>query len=147
MTEGAWVNDDLADEGAFAAASRGAVDAEILQLEARLRTAQLTANLRELNTLISDDLLFAGPDGQLATKEQDIESHRSGLVRFLRHEPRELRVRRLTESVAVATLAAQLTVSVGGAEMSGAYRYTRVWQREPDGVWRVVAGQVGAMAS
>ena len=147
MTNSAFVNNGVADESAFSAATHGAVDPAILQLEARLRAAQLTADLQELSALVSDDLLFAGPDGSLATKDQDIESHRSGLVRFLRHEPRELRVRRLSEDVAVATLAAQLTVSVGGTEMSGTYRYTRVWQYESDGHWRVVAGQVGLIAS
>lgn len=147
MTDAPVMNSGRADEEAFTAAVRGPVDPEILRLEARLRTAQLSADLPALAELVADDLLFAGPDGSLATKEQDIEAHRSGLVRFLRHEPRELQVRRLSADLAVASLAAQLTVSVGGTEVSGAYRYTRVWRREPGGPWRVAAGQVGPIAS
>lgn len=123
------------------------MDPEILRLEARLRAAQLTADVQALAELIADDLLFAGPDGNLATKAQDLEAHRSGLVKFLRHEPSELQVRRLSQDLAVASLAAHLCVSVGGTEMQGAYRYIRVWQRERGGPWRVMAGQVGPIAS
>ena len=59
-----------------------AVDPEIAECERQLRTAQLTADLGVLDRLLSDELLFTGPDGQLATKAQDLEAHRSGLVRF-----------------------------------------------------------------
>jgi ketosteroid isomerase-like protein len=120
----------------------GAPDPEIVALEARLRSAQLTANVDVLDQLISDDLLFTGPDGNLATKSQDIEAHRSGAVRFRNHEPQELRIRRVGADVAIAALLAHLTVEVAGTLTSGTYRYTRVWQREEDRVWRVVGGHV-----
>jgi hypothetical protein len=78
------------------------IDEEILQLEARLRLAQLTADVPTLDALIAEDLLFAGPDGALATKAMDLAGH--------------------------------------------AFRYTRVWAREDDARWRVVAGHVSAVA-
>ena len=60
----------------------GAGDAEIVALEATLRGAQLAADVSTLARLISDDLLFTGPDGQLGTKAQDLEAHGLGVVRF-----------------------------------------------------------------
>lgn len=120
----------------------GIMDSEIMQLEFRLRAAQLSADIEELSALISENLLFAGPDGSLGGKSQDIEAYRSGLVRFLRHEPIELQIHRLTNDVAVTYLLTQLSVSVGGAINDGVFRYTRVWHREADGTWRVGAGQV-----
>src|SRR5688572_1308082 len=51
---------------------------EIAELEAELRRAQLDGDVAALDRLISDNLLFAGPDGALATKQQDLEAHRSG---------------------------------------------------------------------
>ena len=125
----------------------GAPDPEIVALEARLRAAQLTADVPALDALIADELLFTGPDGQLGTKAADLAAHRSGAVRFRTHVPEELRVRRVGSHVAVSALRARLVVEVGGASVAGTYRYTRVWAREPDGAWRVVGGHVSPVPS
>jgi ketosteroid isomerase-like protein len=120
----------------------GIADQEIVILEARIRAAQLNADLTALEELISDNLLFTGPDGQLGTKAQDLEGYRSGTVRFVTHVPEELRIRRVSADVAISSLRSQLTVNVAGNLSRGTYRYTRVWAREDGGVWRVVGGHV-----
>lgn len=122
----------------------GAPDPQVVALEARLRAAQLGANVAELDALISEDLLFTGADGQVASKADDLAAHRSGAVRFVSHEPEELRVRRVGAFVAVTALRARLEVDVGGTVVRGTYRYTRVWARESDGAWRVSGGHVSA---
>ena len=124
----------------------GPPDAELVELEARLRDAQLAADTAALDALISDDLLFAGPDGRLATKSQDLEAHASGAVRFREHVPEELRVRRIGSDVAVTSLRARLVVEVGSVVSRGTYRYTRVWAREVNAQWRVVGGHVSPVA-
>jgi ketosteroid isomerase-like protein len=123
----------------------GADDPEIVLCEARIRAAQLAADVAALDTLIAEDLLFTGPDGNLGTKAQDLAAHGSGTVRFLGHEPEELRIRRVGTDVAVAALRARLTVEVAGEVLRGTYRYTRVWAREGNGDWRVVGGHVSAI--
>jgi len=120
----------------------GEPDAEIVELEAQLRAAQLAADVSALDALIADELLFTGPDGSVGTKEQDLAAHRSGAVRFREHEPEELRVRRVGADVAVTALRARLVVAVGGELAQGTYRYTRVWTRLRTGEWRVVGGHV-----
>ena len=125
----------------------GIADQEIVRLEARLRAAQLSADVAALHELISNDLLFTGPDGQLGTKAQDIEAYRSGTVKFLAHIPEELRIRRIGANVAISALRAQLTVDVAGNISRGRYRYTRVWAREHDKIWRVVGGHVSLVNS
>ncbi|BAH40310.1 MAG TPA: nuclear transport factor 2 family protein [Gemmatimonas aurantiaca] len=122
----------------------GAPDPEIVMLEAQLRAAQLTADVAALGALIADDLLFAGPDGQLVTKAQDLEAHAGGVVRFLAHDPIELQVRRIGPDVAAVSLRTALVVSVGGEHVRGTYRYTRVWARHGQQVWHIVAGHVSA---
>jgi ketosteroid isomerase-like protein len=124
----------------------GEADPEIVALEAQIRGAQLGADVAALETLLSDDLLFTGPDGQLGTKAQDLEAHRSGVVRFREHEPEELRVRRVGTDVAIAALRTRLAVDVAGKLSRGTYRYTRVWAREDGGRWRVVGGHVSLVA-
>jgi ketosteroid isomerase-like protein len=120
----------------------GPADPEIVALESRLRTAQLAADVAALDALLADKLLFTGPDGALATKAHDLEAHRSGVVRFRTHEPKELRVRRIGANVAICALLAELAVEVNGATTRGTYRYTRIWAQENTGPWRVVGGHV-----
>lgn len=126
----------------LAAVLVGEPDPEVLELEARVRAAQLAADVSALDALISGNLLFTGPDGALGTKAQDLAAHGSGAVRFREHVPEELRVRRVGADVAVTALRARLAVEIGGALVRGAYRYTRVWAREGTGAWRVVGGHV-----
>jgi len=120
----------------------GEPDPEIVALESALRAAQLAADVTALDTLIADVLLFTGPDGSVGTKAQDLDAHRSGIVRFRAHEPEELRIRRVGTDVAVTALRTRLSVEVGGTLTSGTYRYTRVWAKERGGRWRVVGGHV-----
>lgn len=125
----------------------GPADPELIALEARLRAAQLAADVAELDALIAEELLFTGPTGELGTKAEDLELHGSGAVRFREHRPEELRVRRVGSDVAVSALRAWLVVEVMGARIEGCYRYTRVWARERDGAWRVVGGHVAPVPS
>jgi len=123
----------------------GEHDPEIVELEARLRAAQLAADVAALDALIAEDLLFTGPDGSLGTKEQDLAAHASGAVRFREHVPEELRVHRVGANVALTSLRARLMVEVAGIAVRGTYRYTRVWAREGGEPWRVVGGHVSAV--
>ena len=50
----------------------GVADQEIVILEARIRAAQLSADVTALENLISDDLLFTGPDGQLEQRSKTL---------------------------------------------------------------------------
>lgn len=117
---------------------------EIAALEERLRAAMLAGDVATLDALISDRLLFAGPTGQLATKEEDLRSHRDGLVKFLRHEPLASDMRRASAECWVVSQATRLEVRVAGTVHRGTFRYTHVWVREPSG-WRILAGQVAAV--
>lgn len=125
----------------------GDADPEIVVLEAVLRSAQLDSDVATLDRLIADSLLFTGPGGRLATKAEDIAAHASGAVRFRVHEPEELRVRAVGETVRVAALRTRLVVDVAGTRVSGTFRYTRVWAREEGGPWRIVAGHVSAVSA
>ena len=123
----------------------GEPDAEIVALEARLRAAQLAADVAALDALIAEVLLFTGPDGRLASKAEDLAAHGSGAVRVRVHRPEELRVRRVGPDVALSALRARLVVEVAGTPVEGTFRYTRVWARGTAGAWQVVGGHVSAV--
>jgi ketosteroid isomerase-like protein len=121
-------------------------DSEIVAMEAELRAAQLSSDVAALDELIDDDLLFTGPDGELASKADDLAAHREGLLRLSAHEPEEMRIRRVGEDVAVVALRTRLAGVFAGMPFSGTYRYTRVWVRS-GGRWRIVAGHVSEVPS
>jgi ketosteroid isomerase-like protein len=128
----------------MAAVLVGTADPEIVGLEARVRAAQLQADVAALDALLAETLLFTG---RTARSERSSRiSRRTGraAVRFREHVSEELRVRRVGPD-AVAALRARLAVSVGGTLVRGTYRYTRVWAREDGGSWRVVSGHVSAI--
>ena len=138
---------DIATMRAVLVGDADQVTLEILAREAELRAAQLSGDAGALDGLIADHLLFTGPDGELGTKAQDLEAHRTGVVRFRAHEPQQLHVRRVGGDVALAALRTRLAVDVSGTVHRGVYRYTRVWARESGGAWRVVGGHVSAVES
>jgi hypothetical protein len=117
---------------------------EIARKEEELRRAMLAGDAETLDGLISDRLLFAGPDGQLATKADDLHAHRDRIVRFVRHEPDQVEMRRVSADCVVVSQRTYLEVEVAGTMHRGWHRYTRVWVREVD-AWRILAGQVGAV--
>lgn len=122
-----------------------ALENEIRECESRLYAAMLASNVDELDALIADDLLFAGPTGELATKDMDLELHRSGETKFREIAPKELEVRVWSEDFALASAKVFLSGSFSGNDFAGNCRYTRVWRKGESG-WQIVGGSVNAMA-
>ena len=110
------------DVNAMATVLYGPAEPAIVESEARIRAAQLSADVEALEALLADDLLFTGPDGHLGTKAEDLEAYRSGAVRFRSHEPEELRIRRVNDDVAIAASRAHLVVAIGENVVRGTYR-------------------------
>lgn len=123
--------------------SKAEIEAKIRECEARLYAAMATSNLEELNTLIADDLLFVGPDGQLATKALDLELHRTGATVFTQFDPKGLQLRILDGSV-VALARIFLSGTYLGQPFAGKFQYMRVWVL-CQGSWQVTAGSVVAV--
>lgn len=120
------------------------IEAQIRNCEARLYTAMLASDIAELDALLADDLLFAGPTGELATKAMDLELHRTGSTKFHELTPKELEVRVWSEQFALASARIFLRGTFLGEAFAGDYRYTRIWRKGPQG-WQIVGGSVTAM--
>jgi ketosteroid isomerase-like protein len=120
------------------------IETQIRACETRLYSAMLASNVDELDTLIADDLLFAGPTGELATKAMDLELHRSGGTQFHEFTPKELEIRIWSEEFALAFAKIFLRGTYLGQEFAGDFRYTRVWRKGQQG-WQIVGGSVTAM--
>ena len=118
-------------------------DEALLACEAALRRAQLSGDVAELDRLIDDELVFTGPDGGLYSKADDLDAHRTGMVRITRLDASDERIQRFGD-VAVVSVRMEMSGTFRDEPFSGPFRYTRIWCARPDG-WRIVAGHVSAV--
>ncbi|MEU1681328.1 nuclear transport factor 2 family protein [Micromonospora zamorensis] len=105
--------------------------------ERQLQAAQRAADVESLDALLHPQVVGAGPDGTVFTKEDDLESYRSGALRITNLVEESLDVQEDGETGVTRTVAAVDAVQ-SGAVVSARLRYTRLWVRE-DGNWRVLA--------
>ena len=117
---------------------------EIMALENELRQAQLSSDAVVLERLIDDALVFTAIDGKVASKQDDLDLHRSGHFKVTRMEPREWHVLPL-QGLVIVNVLMDAQASIAGELKSGLLRYTRVWYQRPEG-WRVVAGHVSEVS-
>jgi ketosteroid isomerase-like protein len=117
-------------------------EAEVREVEERLRAAMLASDVAALTDLLHDELVFRGPDGAIVGKEADLASHAAHRLRLTRLEFEEIRVE-VDGHIALVTVLAILAGTFDGKVCDGNYRYTRRW-RKTDGRWQVIAGAVGA---
>jgi ketosteroid isomerase-like protein len=120
------------------------IETQIRDCEAQLYAAMLASNVDELDRLIADDLLFVGPTGELATKEMDLELHRTGGAEFAEFVPKGLEIRVWSDQFVFAVAQTFLSGTYLGNTFAGDYRYTRVWRKGKSG-WQIAGGSVSAL--
>ena len=111
---------------------------EIDQLEEAWRVAVLKGNSAALDALLADDYMAITPSGTLQTKDQTLDSVRSGRVRFATLEFSDRKVR-FYGTTALVTSRADVTATTPEGHLSGSYRYIRVYVRDGHGTWKVVS--------
>ncbi|MEU7995141.1 nuclear transport factor 2 family protein [Micromonospora sp. NPDC049060] len=110
---------------------------DLLTAERQLQAAQRAADVESLDALLHPQVVGAGPDGTVFTKEDDLEGYRSGALRITSLVEESLDVQEDGQT-GVTRMVAAVDAVQGGAAMSARLRYTRLWVRE-DGNWRVLA--------
>lgn len=111
---------------------------EIDQLEESWRNAILKADTAAMSTLLADDFMGISPSGTLQNKDQLLASMSSGRMHFASLELSDRRVRFYGATALVTSLATVIGTSPDG-EISGSYRYTRVYVRNDQKQWKVVS--------
>jgi ketosteroid isomerase-like protein len=111
---------------------------EIDQLEELWRNAILKADFAAMDALLADDYIAITPSGTLQTKEQALTSLRSGGTRIASIEFSDRKVR-FYGTTALVTSRAEVIGSNAAGEISGSYRYTRVYVRDQHGSWKIVS--------
>jgi hypothetical protein len=121
-------------------------ESQIIAMEERLRQAMLNSDVAELDALIAPELIFTNYLGQLVSKEQDLDIHRSGILSFRELMPSE-RCIQLNEGCSVVSVKIHILGSYAGAEIDELYRFTRVWAISSSGILQIIAGHVGVVAT
>lgn len=112
----------------------------MLARERALQAAMLAGDVDALDGLLHDELLAVAPDGSLADKAMDLEAHRTGVFQIAELTEEEVRVNVVGE-VALTFVVLAIRGTIGGADASGRYRYTRTWTRA-NGDWQVVGAHI-----
>ena len=111
---------------------------EIDQLEEEWREAALKGNTAAMSALLADDFMAITASGTLQTKEESLANLRSGRVHFNTLDLFDRKVR-FYGTTAVVTSIAQVSGVTPEGNLSGNYRYTRVYVRDPQGKWKIVS--------
>jgi ketosteroid isomerase-like protein len=111
---------------------------QIDQLEEMWRSALLKGNTTELDSLMADDYMAISPSGTLQTKEETLANLRSGRMRFTGLDISDRKVR-FYGTTALVTSLAEVHGTTAEGDISGGYRYTRVYVRDPRGAWKAVS--------
>jgi ketosteroid isomerase-like protein len=111
---------------------------QVEQLEEQWRAAQLSGDVATMDKLLSDDYIGISLNGQVNTKAQQLERIRSQRITLTRLDLSEMKVK-LIGSIAIVTSRAEVEGTSDSASIKGIYRYTRVYQRLPNGAWKITS--------
>ena len=120
-------------------------ESQIAELEERLRKAMLSSDVAELDVLIAPELLFTNYLGQLVSKQQDLDIHQSGSLKFTELTPSDQRIQ-LYEGFSVVSVQMHLQGSFGGTPMDEHIRFTRVWSISSAGFLQIVVGHASVVS-
>jgi ketosteroid isomerase-like protein len=111
---------------------------QVEALEEQWRQAQLAGDVAAMDKLLSDDYIGISMTGQVNTKMQQLDRMRMHKVSLTKLDLEERQVK-LIGSIAIVTSRAEVEGTNDGANVKGTYRYTRVYQRLPSGVWKITS--------
>ena len=115
------------------------VDQQIKEAMNQYYAAMLKPDTTTIENLLADDYIGIHSDGTVNTKAQEMDSFRSGTLKYETHELRDMKIR-VYGDAAVVTAALSVKGTIMGKPFSGAVRITRVWV-ERNGGWKCVVFQ------
>lgn len=111
---------------------------QVAVFEERLIRAMKESNVLALDALLSDDLIFTGHTGQVFTKQDDLDAHRSGNIEIFEINPSEQIIRPMG-NIAVVSVLLEISGSFFGNTEVGFFRFTRVWKEAGEGMQVIAA--------
>ena len=113
------------------------VEQELIRLERESNDAWLRRDVEAYARLLADDYIETGPDGDMATKAEELALVKSTETTITSAAADDFRVR-VYGDAAVVTFRLTFKKPVDGKETTGRERFTNTWIRR-DGRWQCVA--------
>lgn len=120
-----------------------AIHKEIEGLEQQWRQAVINNNVGQMDHLLADDYIGITSNGTVENKAQALAQRRAGTVRITKLDLSDVHVR-VYGDTAVVTSVADLVGTNGASDISGEYRYTRVYNHRL-GQWKIVSFEASRM--
>ena len=115
------------------------IASQIMQSEDSLRRAMLNSDISALDELLAAGLIFTNHLGQVMSKNDDLEAHKSGMLSIRELIPSDQNIQ-LIGDVAIVTVRMHIKGSYDGTHSEADFRFTRVWSFSATGSWQVVTG-------
>jgi Domain of unknown function (DUF4440) len=122
------------------------LQAQIIELEERLRQAMLRSDVAELDALIAPELLFTNHLGQRFTKQEDLEAHRTGKFKFNEITPSDRQIQ-FNPGFTVVSVLIHISGSYEGTPVEQNIRFTRVWAISSSSSIQIIAGHTSALST
>ena len=123
----------------------GNVEEQIKVLQGQVVQAQLKGDTSFFEKHYAVDATIIHSDGKLFSKTQEIETLKSGALKYDSVDVRDLKIRVSGDTVVVNGQSSAKGM-LNGKSFSGDFRTTRVWVKQK-GNWKVVAFQATRVAS
>ncbi len=111
---------------------------QILDLESKLISAMKTSDIKVLDELLHDDLLFITPDGQTITKKMDLDAHRSGKM-YIESLIPNVDAINVIEDLAISICTVKTKGKMLDQTIEGSFKYIRFWKRV-ENEWKIIGG-------
>jgi hypothetical protein len=113
-------------------------DEQIIECENTLLKALKTGDIKVLDELLHDNLIFNIPTGHTVTKATDLENYQSGLMSVSEISASDQIIKTI-DNISTVAVTFHLKAKYADQFVDGKFRYLRVWKLF-DNSWKVIAG-------
>lgn len=109
----------------------------IQELETKLLRAMQESDVATLNNLLSSELIYTTPEGNILSKEEDLAHYTSGLLKIDSLNATEREVFEFDENYIVSGKV-EVSGEYSNRPITGTYRFTRVWTKNLLGHYQII---------
>jgi len=121
------------------------IEEQIQIAEERLRQAMLESDVSALDDLLASELIFTNHLGQLMSKQDDLAAHRSGGLKIEKIDLSDQRIQ-ISDNVSIVSVQSRILGNFGGISSESIPRFTRIWKKQANETWQVIAAHSSVVA-